>query len=859
MKSWRVSWRNLMRKKWRSVLTIVAIVIGVASTAAVVSTVQTTQQTLLNFTERAYGNFDVSVLSTEGVLPEVWIAKSAEVIGVSSSLGRLDSVFSLEAIHGTSPANVTQLKHEQSKVNIIGVHDLESDILDLEVTEGDLAQEGLVVDERTAALWGVRVGDEVVIGGHVKHEGGDGPSTRAHHDAAENRETHRVKVTAIVRDTPLLLNPDSWSSADGRSWQVLLPLGQLQAWTGHGDVVAEVQIRAQDDVSPNFVREQLDSELAVEDALFTQPAVADLNRVGTGFEELYGMLYVIGGVSLLISAFILYNTLYISTVERRNEFAVMKAFGYTPWQVKGYIFREVLLLALTGTVLGLALSVCLSIGATHMLFQSFTDRIEYDIQWLEALLIAFAAGIVIPLAATWIPVSQASRISVTDVIRSDGELSSRPKRYVRLTAGIVLLIPGLLINHTAAFWLLFLGLALLFPYLFQGVSRLLVPFNRLLFGREGRVAFRNIERHKTRTALTAAILSFGITLYVFMGSLTISLTEGTVNLIRQSLGGDVWVRFSEPISSGQIKKLQRIDGVEAAAAVDSNTVVWHSGDTLRTLSINSITKEQMEKFPLFTYDQEVQRELLDKLQQPRTVVLGNTAYKQWGGRVGDRIIFDTFKGEVPFKVVGVVETMKHGGYIGFAHDNTFERDIGVSERNEGLLLVNDDSRVQNVKRDLLQDAAFPVEAITTLPEAIETQTEQTDDLSNMLRAVVFIGMVVAGIGIMNTLLMNTMERVREIGAMRAVGMTRWQVLKIMLSEAFFIGGVAAVVGVVMGVVTMYLTTVQSADLWITLPFAVSWQAVLGGVVAALMISMLASLMPGGRAANVDISQALKYE
>ena len=856
MRSWRVSWRNLTRKKWRTFLTIAAIVIGVASTAAAVGTVQTTQKMISDLTEKQLGNVDYYVFSSDNVLKADWIEKTAEVDGVAQTLGTFQSSFFVKSVDGVSAVDISQRDRWQRKANIIGVSDMESDILDLEVVEGSFADDGIAIDEHTAAIWGVRVGDVVTFEGQPIR---GNLSRQDEARSSSGRETYEAKISAIFQDTFQFVNPDSWSAASGQSWQILLPLHELQTWIGLGNVIQEVQVKVQDDFNEAFVREKLDEALSDEESLFVQPAIADENRVATGFEELYAILYVVGGLSLLISVFILYNTLYISIVERQREFAIMKTVGYTSWQVQGQIFREVALFALVGTVFGIGLGMLLTIGLVDLLFQTFQNKLTYDIQWREALLVSFVAGITIPLLAAWLPVFKAGRVSVTSVIRNGSQTLNRSKGYIRAVVAIVLILPGLFVNHMIAFLPLFLGVAFLFPYIFRGIKWVLSPLNTWLFGREGKVAARTITRNINRTSMTAAILSFGVTLFVFIGSLGVAFADATESLTRQTLGGDIRIQYSVPITTAQENKWQNIEGVEEVVSFPSGMFIWHMDGESRYLQLSGVTPAQMEKFPFFTYDQKDQGDLMDQLREPHTVVLSTAAYEQWGRKVGDTIVLDTMKGEQQFEVVGVVDTMQPGaGYFAFAHVDTLARDLGVSERREAILQVQDE-QIGAVKNTLLENDSLNIAGMLTIPEVIQSRTEQTADIFRMLNGIVGLGIVVAGIGMMNTLLMNTMERIREIGVMRAVGVTRRQMQKMILSEAFFIGTSAACVGAVMGIVVMYMTTVQSSDYWMPLPFMISWNTIAFAVIFSLVVSLLASLLPGRKADQVNISNALQHE
>lgn len=825
MKSWRISWRNLMRKKWRTILTLIAVIIGVASTVAAISTVQTTQSTIADYTKKMYGNVDYYILSQKGLFDENLLSKVKEVDGVSDVIGVSEERMDL---HNLTGGNV----ESAGRVKIEAVTDAQSEILQLDVDQGSLTEDGLIIDKQTSSIWNVNVGEEVVF----QKEG----------------QLHHVEISAIVENSPMMINPSSWSQATGKAWQVIMPLHVYQKSMGEEGQLQQIKVRGDEGVNENVVRNNLNKALKENDAIFIQPAVADENQVATGFDELYSSLYMIGGLSLLISVFILYNTLHISIVERRSEFAIMKAVGYTPGQVRGRILQEVSILSLVGTLIGIAAGIGLSFGLVELMFSVFQDNLTYDIQLTQAIVIGFVAGIIVPLIAVSFPVYTASQIHVSSIFREELVEKSAKLFSLRYIIGVILLVSGVLINHLFAFLPLVLGLALLFPLLFKMVAWVFYPVNKLLFGREGKLAFRNMKRHNNRTAMTTAILTFGIILLVYMSSLSIGVKESMANLTSQTLGGDIWISLDEGISAPEAKELQKVSGVNELATFRSDSLIWQLGDEKRLLPINSVTRENIKSFPLFTTDQPV------KLEKPNTIVLGSAAFDVWGGNIGGKLEFDTKDGPQKMEVVGVVDTMRQGGYIAFTNEQNFAEIVGSSKPNQ-VLLLTDHGKTEEIKQAILNNDDLTVNTVLTLPEEIAASEQQMEEIFFMLNALVVLGVMVAGIGILNTLLMNMLERIREIGTMRALGFTRGQLRKMMMSEAFFIGAIAAFIGVILGILLIFITTLQEIDILSSVPFVVSWVGILGGIIFSIVVSMIACLIPSNKATKIPVSNALKHE
>ncbi|MFD1413691.1 ABC transporter permease [Oceanobacillus jeddahense] len=836
MNSWQVSWRNLMRKKWRSFLTLLAIILGVAATVSSIAMVQSTQSIISDYASQGQGNTDYYVFGQQDGIDTDYIDELAEENVIEEVLGQSNQRMTLDK-------EVWDQESEQLDVQVMAIDHLENAIYDITVLEGSLDESGLVIDERTAELWGVEVGDEVNFSASFQ----------------ETEENVQTQVDAVVENTILLTNPDSWEQAENNEWHVFMGLDTLQKWTDTEGQTEQLLVSGAEGISFEQLGNHLRDFFPAEANMIVQPAVVDESQVATGFEELYASLYVVGGLSLLISAFILYNTLYISVVERRKEFALMKAVGYTPGQTRGYILREVFILSLVGTVIGLGIGVLLSYGFMELLAEIFSN-VLYELKIGMPLLIAAVAGLVIPLIAAWLPVMKASNTEVTDVFR---ESISKPKKkpaFFLIIVGALLLIPGLFWEDMLAFLPLFLGIAILFPFLFSGIIWLLLPVSKLLFQRAGKFAARNLNRQKMRTALTAAIMSFGVTLLVFLSSIGLSVSDSMSELIEGTLGGDVSVVYEDAISEETLQSWRDVEGVDDIETLSTSSFLWYADkeeNDMRLMDVNSVTTERMENTPLFQYNQDYEQ-LLRDLEEPNTIALGREAFDQWGGEVGDTLTVETVNGAEDWTVEGVVDTYRSGGYIGFIHDEQMEAQLGVSDQNEALLLA-EEGTASSIKTAITSEEDASLAAVRTAEEQIDAFQQQTEDIFFVLNVLVIFGMGVAGIGIANTLLMGTIERVPEFGTMRAIGSTKWQIQKVILSEAFFIGTGAAIIGSVVGIGVMFLTSVQEVDYMLDLPFHISWLSILLAFIFSITVSMVACILPARRAAKVNISRALRYE
>ncbi|MCR8842715.1 ABC transporter permease [Paenibacillus sp. SC116] len=823
MQSWRVSWRNIKDKRVRSILTILAIVIGVASTLATISMVKTTNNWIHSFTVDAYGRFDWFVSSNEGTFDERWIKELQATHGVESAVAEIAFVRPLERIEGNKKEALFE------NIRFIGVSDLASPILDLKVLEGQFTSSGLVVDQVTSQLWGVGVGDRIYL---------KSPSPNS---------SPYLEIAAIIENTSQLNNS---RQASDRLYpvDVFVPLAVTQQLGNADEQVHTVMLRSDKSVSPDQINKNLQQSIASDSTLYVQRSVADTQLAVRGLGELYQALYVIGGLGLLIGSFIMYSTIYINVTERRREFSIMKAVGYTSFQIKAHILREVVLLTFIGSIIGVGVGAVLAYQLQEMLLNVFGNALPYEMVWNEAIILSLMAGILLPVIAVWSPVAKASETSVSYVLRRMDNKIDRTNGKITLIAGLLCIIGSFFITHMITFLPLFIGLALIFPYLFRGVHWLITPLNRFIFGREGSVASKQMMRTSHYFTMSSTILSFGITMLIYISALGSSFYS---NLEQSSVMPVVTVKYANAISSQHKQELRQMQGVRQVTTYASYFLPWKHEHTSRMLELNSAEQS-------FIVNQDLTSELAQYtqlLESPNTIVLDAEVYREWGGKKGDTFELETPNGIKELIVVGTVG-WGMANNNGFVSQRTLEESIGLPYHNMAILETHTPTELKDT---LLAKHDMPIKSIETMSDIMFLSQQQLQKTFGIINLVVYLSIFIAAIGITNTMFMNTVEYARELGMMRAVGYTRWQIVKLLLSKAFIIGAIAAVIGIFAGLGSMYLTVIQGYYLHLPLQFIVPWKDVFIAGVTGIGISLLACLLPAYRAVKWSITYAMKYE
>lgn len=828
MKNWLIAWRNLMRRKMRTFLTIMSIVIGVASTFGVIAAVNTAEKAFPIYLKEAIAKADFNIAGTEAYFSE-------DVHKKMSSGKDYESVAMLKQ-NTKLMTNEKGVSSIQKRVVLTGYSQLDTTVTGFKVVEGDLKANGAVITDRTAKVWGSKIGDTVSFD--------------------TDNGVKRIKITAIVRYTKDLMGPSSWNMAKYHHWAVAVPLPTVQNWFHLNGKIQAIQVKA---VNPNqldTVENELDQFVKSTPGVYMQPMIINFDTAFKDLNTFFLALYIAGFLGIALSAFIIFNSLYVSIKERKSEFAVMKTIGYTPGQLQGMVLTEVLLVAVIGTVMGLTVGYGLAHGLKLLIFMVYGVESNSSMVLATGLTVSILAGLLIPILASWYPIQQVGKTSVIGVLKENKAKPSGHSKWLGV-AGVLLILSSFFIKHLILVLPLMIGITLVFPYLFKLFSFLLKAFYRLSFEFSGDVAIRNLNRNIGRTSMTSVILSLGIAMIVLMSSLNSALLQSYEKMINQSYGGNLDIMFHH-IEKEDLEIIKHTEGVKDAATYSLQNIVWNLDGEKRMLPVYGVGANWIDRFPLFTVSSGSHSALLKSLKDDE-IILDQISYGAWGGKIGDSITLDTINGEKSFKVAAVVGTMKNSGYGAFMNEKNFKENFGVKYERNALVIKDEQMSPLQLRENIYSQFGGRIEEMWG-PEDWVSMIGGTITASfSIINVLVVLGIIVSGIGIANTLLINIMERVREIAMMRAVGVTHRQIIGMILLEGFGIGIAATVIGILFGILLIYLTSTFVEVNSLTFKFSVSWIIIAIIALFGMVVSIISSIAPATKAAKIKLSEALRYE
>jgi putative ABC transport system permease protein len=805
-----------------------SIIIGVASTFAVIASVDSAKKAFPIYLKAAFGKADYQIYGTESYFSE----------NVHKEIEKLNDTASIAVLKQNTKLHLEEegISSIQKRVDLTGYSNLDTPLTNFKLIKGDLTSGGAIITDRTARVWKKDVGDTISFD--------------------TDKGIRKIQISAIVKYTVELMGPSSWTMAKYHPWSVAVPISVVQDWFGLTGKIQNVQIKSAHESDRNFTEQRVDELVKRFDNIYMQPVVIDFDSQFKEVDSFFLALYIAGFLGIALSAFIIFNSLYVSIKERKNEFAALKTIGYTPEQLRAFVLVEVLLLSIIGTVVGLLLGYGLAIVLKTVIFMLFNVYDEGSMALTKGIAVSVLAGILVPILAALYPIRQAGKVSVIEVLK-ENRSAARPLNKWQGIIGVLLILSGFFIKHLLLIVPLLIGVALVFPYLFKLFVFLLKPVCRLLFGFSGEMAARNLNRSLGRTAMTSVILCMGIAMIVLMSSLNSALMQTYEKVIYSSYGGNLDIEFHH-IEKTDLERLKKIDGVADAQTYPLHSAIWKLHDQKRKLPVYGVGEEWIDRFPLFAVSGKSHSELIKQLKEDE-IILDKIAYGVWGGKIGESIDLTTLQGTQSFTVVAVVDTMKNSGYGAFMREDSFRESFGLKYERNALVIKDEGTTPLQLRERIFEQFGERIEEMFGPEDWVSVIGATYTGSFSIINGLVILSILISGIGITNTLLMNIMERIRELGMMRAIGVTRHQVIKMVLAEGLGIGLAATVIGCAFGILLIYMTSTFLEIHSLTYQFDVSWTIILFVGLFGIFISLVSSFTPASRAAKTQLSEALRYE
>ncbi len=673
--------------------------------------------------------------------------------------------------------------------------------------------------------------------------------------------TLEVELVGLVEFGEGSLGGATLTLWDGQALQELFFDGE-RAWSGisltAAEGVSQQQLRdAAAEVLPEGVTARTGDDMVEDNEEGLQKILGFLNT----------FLLVFATVAMVVGTYLIINTFSILVAQRSRELALLRAIGASRRQVNRSVLTEALVIGIVGSTLGLGIGFLLAQGLRALFGTIGLDlsTAEFSIE-PRTVLVSYLVGIGVTMVAAYLPARRASRIPPVAAMRDDVALPEASLRRrliigtVLLVAGIGLMIAGFQVeNGTTGLTMIgvgmlsiLVGVSLMSPVIGRPLVALLGATYRRTFGTVGQLAAQNSQRNPRRTAATASALMIGLALVSLMSVLGASASASTDKALKAAITSQFIVSnvVGSPFSPNIAEQIRDVDGIEAVAQFrQAPAEVKRSRVFVGASDPDDLAAAS--DFPVAVGS-------MTDLAEGAAIITPEAAEEQ-DLAIGDEFQMNFPSGPVDLTVVGVfgVNASVPANYL--VSLDTFEQ-AGLAPLDSFLFVEKTEAADADAVRadvdEILKD--LPTVTLQDPGEFAEQQKEQIDFFLNIIYALLGLAVIIAILGIVNTLALSVIERTREIGLLRAVGLSRRQLRRMVRLESVIVAVLGAVLGVLMGVAFGIALQRAIADEGIDV-LAIPWDRLLVFVGLAALVGVLAAVLPARRAARLDVLRAISTE
>jgi len=636
----------------------------------------------------------------------------------------------------------------------------------------------------------------------------------------------------------------------------------------------QVNLAAASGVSDAQLKQNVSQALTGSYKIQTQKENADENRKGVGeFMNVikYAMLGF-AGIAFLVGIFLIINTFSMLVAQRTREIGLMRAIGSSRKQVNRSVLVEALLLGFFGSVLGVGAGVGLAVGLMKIMSSMGMDLSTRDLTVKATTpVIGLILGVVVTVLAAYLPARRAGKVSPMAALRDAGTPADGKAGLVRGLIGLVLTGAGAFALYMAAtadkatdgslvlgagVVLTLIGFVIIGPLLAGGVVRVISAVLLRMFGPVGRLAERNALRNPRRTGATGAALMIGLALVACLSVVGSSMVASATDELDKSVGADFIVQGNQKIVQQAEKAMEATPGLAHVTRYKELNAELTSPDG--KVDEDGLTAADP------SYAQDLRRKTtageLSAAYGKDAMSVGSKYADKHGVKLGDTLTV-AFKGgsTAKLKVAAItdddvaidqgarytsIETMKKYLPASKVPPNT----IMFAKAKDG----QEKQAYAALKKSMEKYPQYQVRDQTDYKQELKDQIGQ---LLNMVYGLLALAIVVAVLGVVNTLALSVVERTREIGLMRAIGLSRRQLRRMIRLESVVIALFGALLGLGLGM-SWGATAQKLLALEGLKVLEIPWPTIIGVFIGSAFVGLFAALIPAFRAGRMNVLNAI---
>ncbi|TAP25979.1 ABC transporter permease [Arthrobacter sp. S41] len=834
-----VALSNIKTYARRYIAVVLAVAIGTAFLAATLAVNSSTQATLKNSLGESYKNADLVAYSDPNLDPET-TEQTSFTLKETDDIRKLSGVteayglgYAYGQMHTSDNGYNVQVQPVDPKQGLGG----------MELVEGraPLSNNEMIIDQSHAEDMGISVGDVVALDD-------------------EQGKAQNIKIVGLQRSST---NPQTSAYAlAGMSEKAWSNFAGEQANFNDIVIKGDGALNAVTQEVQDYFADKKMKDIAVVTA--DQKVIDDVAQMTGGTDQLTVVLLIFALIALVVTGLVVVNTFSVVIAQRTRELALLRILGAKRKQIRSSVLLEALVIGVVASVIGVLLAVALLAGLIALL-HALVPSMSYAAMAVTpvGLIVPIIVGILMTVIAASLPARRAMKLAPLAALRPFDSASVKNRAgIVRIIFGAILAALGVALLIFGAvkgdLIVAFLGGLLSFPGILM-LASLFVPSSVAGIGKafagkstSRRLAALNAVRNPGRTTATATALLIGVTLVsmIMVGGQTAKASLN--NSVAAEYPMDMAVSFfdgtaDEAKAKELAEKINDVDGVSATTTFASTTAELDA-DTGADMGLDGPVQLQLlsvnpEEFSKTVLDQQI-------VPKPGEIVLTGWDFGKPTIKIGDKtlkvretsaLLSGSPIAEETLKTLGLKNAQTYPGII-----VKVDEDVAGSKINE---LVTEISDITGVDSSMIDGGVVMKSMFSQI----------IDVLLTIVSALLAVAVLIALIGVANTLSLSVLERTRENSLLRALGLKKKQLQSMLATEAVLIGGVAALLGMILGVAYGLLGAQSALSEMGKMTYSIPWLQLIAVLAISIIAALLASIMPGRRAAKLSPVEGLATE
>ncbi len=584
-------------------------------------------------------------------------------------------------------------------------------------------------------------------------------------------------------------------------------------------------------------------------------------------------------LALIVGMFLIYNTMTFSVVRRQRLIGLLRSIGVSRGEIFTLIMTEALLVGLIGTILGIVSGLMLGNGIISLVTKTINDMyFVLQVQEINLSSMSIIKGLVLGLSATLVsaykPASDATKVSPRALLlRSDTEkeIKSKTVRYIIFAVITALIGISILFVNTKNIYFSYLGIApimisfaLLTPAFLIFSIKIISPLMKTVFGSIGRMASRGVSSQLSRTTIAVAALSISVAAAIGVGTMVSSFRQTVVDWLNLRLKADIYAsvptmvsRFNDGSFDFSIAdSIRQIDGISAMNLYKENQI--NDNGNIKHILAAKVQDFKYERFK----DNEIDNDVLwdEFLNHEGVFVSESYAFKN-DIKVGDSVSMPTNSGRLNFNVIGIfIDFSSDIGLIMMELD-TYRRHYNDSLLSGLAIFVDDKNKIDGIMEKMRESAGdinFIVRSNRLLIDSSVEIFDRTFLITNVLQ---LLAIIVAFIGILSALMALQLEKSRELGVLRAIGMLPSQLWKMTLLQTGLMGVISGVLAIPFGNILAYILIhiINRRSFGWTIDYHFITEYAVQGIIISITAAVLAGIYPAYKMSKSSPADALREE